>query len=414
MPPNYQNEIEQLFEKHKETILQGRALGLRLRTIFYGQHSGDPDKIESYSGGIPDFVNFVKSTGTELSTVAAEVSKLLAREQYKELDVFINNNTDKGNTDTGLVDERFELCSLIAKLAGYAGYSHDCRLNKNVGKTNYQSALLDNFTCFDKHSAIQFLSTCGNNSPSYAAMFALAMSLEKENGEFMLAESDRNLSSADGRLSAELVENFLPHLNSFYSDSKFGEWFENNAEFYREFSKKFSHAQSLDFAWYEKFGIKKENMSVIASPSNSISNYAAKFGDKTFALVQGDDGKIVHEFCHSFCNPIAYTWFNEDPQFKELCEKTVGHPNLDPAHDNSRTIGCEYVTRSFDIIYNREHCSEADWDVRFQELLQINGNDRGFPFIKEVLEMAKTYNKEVNRRHGAMVQTLPNAKKSDK
>jgi hypothetical protein len=319
---------------------------------------------------------------------------LVRREEDKKLDCLINNNTDKENEDTGLVDERYELCSIIAKLAGYAGYSS----NKNDIRDTYQTALLDSFQDFGNHPAVEFLRRC-EQKPCYNAMFALAMSLQKNNGDFTLAESDENLNKADSRLSSELVESFLPHLNSFYTDSKFGEWFKNNTEFYREFSKRFPKAQNLDYAWFEKFGIKKENMKVVASPSHSMHNYGATLGDKTFALVQGGDGALVHEFCHSFCNPIGQKWFNENPRFKEICDNTIGHPKLHSSYCGSKSVGNEYVTRSFDIIYEREHfdSQKGDWDSRYQILLQFNGDEQGFPFLEEVLEMAKAYNRGVNK-----------------
>jgi adenylate kinase family enzyme len=113
--------------------------------------------------------------------------------------------------------------------------------------------------------------------------------------------------------------------------------------------------------------------------------------------VQGSDGALVHEFCHSFCNPIADKWFIENQQFRELCEKTMSDKNLNSSYNNPQVAGYEYVTRAFNTIYEKEHFNgnNDEWNSLMQRMLDYHKR-MGFPYIEEVLELAKKHNKEVN------------------
>ena len=84
MISNSLSEIEQLFEKHKDTILKGINSGLGLRKICFGYDpqlnpDGDPHKEVKRDGGIQEFIEFAKTTNSAHLTVGLTLARLLLK-----------------------------------------------------------------------------------------------------------------------------------------------------------------------------------------------------------------------------------------------------------------------------------------------------------------------------------------------
>lgn len=265
-----------------------------------------------------------------------------------------------------LVDERFELCSLIFRLMPYEQYT-----GHNDKKTEYQQKLNKTFGKFATHPAVEYATSIRIGFDA-AGMFALHM--VKRDGRFYMMD-DLTTIFRDIRLTNELIETFLPLVNDFYFDSEFESFFNSHMSFYEKETKKFVNAgySKFDLTWFEKY-IGESKLNVIYSPSIE-GNYGCTAGNNIYAIVPRGDA-LVHEFCHHFANPIADNWYETNDDFKRLCDESVNTVKH-PWYPRGEIIAREYVTRAYDVLYQVQH------DGNFDELIKCDV----FVYMKQVYDM---------------------------
>ena len=276
---------------------------------------------------------------------------------------------------SNMVDERFELLSLVFRFAGRKEYGDL--------DTQYQQTLVTEFEQFKEHDAVKY----AQRLPlGYDAVFNFSVHIEKQGEQFVLIDDIESLI-ADGRWTKDRAVEFLELLNNFYTETGFAAFYRSNVEFYNEQTQLFNENMygEIDLAWFDTY-VDSDNLRCIYTPSTSLSNYGATVnGTIVYCGVSGNGGAIVHEYCHSFANPIAHKWYGENPEFKAWCEDTVDLEKL-PSYGNGQTIAGEYVTRAYTILYYVEH-GYAVTPLLYGE------KGRGFPYIEEVYGMITPYEK---------------------
>lgn len=277
--------------------------------------------------------------------------------------------TAAGPSKYGLVDERYELVALVFRLAGRPEYSDTY--------TEYQREIAKTFLKYSNHSAV----TYAKDLPfGYDAVFRYAMYIDREGSGFILKDDLSGLF--DGRWNECTAKEFTKRLNQFFRDSGFDEFFQMHAQFYEHETMKYNAADSIDYDWFRRQGKTREQLAVVISPSNTRHSYSASVGDNVYVLLQGNDGAIIHEFCHSFANSIAHNWYDTDPCFRELCDESV-NLQINPQYGDGRTMSGEYVTRAYTILYYKEQ------GYRIAPLLSRE-KQQGFPEIEVVYSMIDT------------------------
>lgn len=125
---------------------------------------------------------------------------------------------------------------------------------------------------------------------------------------------------------------------------------------------------------------------VLYSPSSNRHNYGATVNDTiVYCAVSGDGSAIVHEYCHSFANPIARKWYEENAEFQKWCNDTIDPVKL-PSYGSGQTIAGEYVTRAYNTLYHADHGYSP-----LPHLFMEKG--MGFPYIENVYSMITPYEK---------------------
>ena len=99
--------------------------------------------------------------------------------------------------NTNMVDERFELVSLVFRLAEHQEYSEEV--------TDYQKEISETFTDFSKHPIVSFTKTLPFG---YDAVFKFAVHIINEDGQFAFIEDIDSLLD-DGRWTKETASIFL-------------------------------------------------------------------------------------------------------------------------------------------------------------------------------------------------------------
>jgi hypothetical protein len=224
------------------------------------------------------------------------------------------------------VDQRVELVSIAARLAGYQEYSSD----------RYKAYALDIHTYFDKyqqHPLISYMREIRHSHAiSYDAVMAMAVHLTPAPDLIPVVEFNR--IAPEPRWGKAAALRFATLLQQFYKDTNAAAFFTNQQSRYQQAGLHFSKAiQPLDVSWFYRFYGAEPNSSftVVIGLGNGGANYASTVDQRNgkniqYAILgtwkfdqQGEplyDSSVylpglIHEFNHAFVNELTTKYANE-------------------------------------------------------------------------------------------------------
>ena len=230
---------------------------------------------------------------------------------------------------TARVDERVELMSIIFRLAGNPEY------NMDNSASPYADDVETHFGRFRGHAAVRkAMQMRKDHHVGFDAVMSMAILVEdatmlKERAPF--DEISRNL---DGRWSVEDAREFLATARSFVRDSDFASFFAAHQPLYTQSASRMNKIlERLQIqSWFDSFfgGRPTAKFELVLGLLNGGGNYGPamrypdgrevyyaiigcwKF-DKHGRPVFGDTiiPTIVHEFCHSYTNPVVEKCFDQ-------------------------------------------------------------------------------------------------------
>jgi len=269
-----------------------------------------------------------------------------------------------------MVDERFECLSVIFRLAGYWEY--------NDLELDYQKEVAEIFGKFKNQEVVEYAK---NLNFSYNKVFKFAVHIEKKDGIFIFIDDINSL--LDGNWNEKNTEKFLKLFNRFYIETDYEKFFNLHIDWFTEITQRFiQHTYGkIDLQWFGKY-VDPSNLRCIYSPSSG--NYGATVNNKiVYCLVYGLEGPVVHEYCHSFANPLAEKLYIENPDFKNWVDESI-NTELMPYYNNSTAMKNEYLTRAYHILYEVQHGANFDEWISIQK--NCHGKD-SFKYIEEVYNM---------------------------
>lgn len=255
--------------------------------------------------------------------------------------------------------EEVELTSIMARTAGFREYCTDFAEEYNEETTAW-------FTPFSNHLAIQYLQSLRDRYHiSHDAFATLALHLEKRDGNYVLRNNTEQFSD---RWASVDKDSLLAMINAFYKDSRFHDFFERHRAFYEVRCRAYTPAlvDSLDIGWFERFhGIHGDKFHIVLAFTNGQHNYgpslATDKGRENYAmagyvstrliLLNGFtihslySDMIIHEFNHSFINPLL-----RDSTFRQAMQP----------------LGEEMLRRSYHTMTNMQY---GRWDIVVNETL---------------------------------------------
>lgn len=304
-----------------------------------------------------------------------------------------------------VVDERTELLSIVFRLAGAEEYvTND--LEKYVNE-------IDSFFISHKnHDVIKHAQDVRSMyGVSYDAVMSIAVHIDIVNQEIRLKENIKK-EGIDNRWMEDDITEFVQLLNSFYNESDFHRFFVQHKDFYQTAETNMSKVlENVDFGWFEKFYGEKNKgtfhlvISLVNGPSSYGANvsYMNKSEEDIYAIIgtwATDDfgeptysqhivGTVIHEFNHSFCNPLIEKYY---PQLEKKASEfyALVHEKLaQQAYGSSKTMLCEILVRACVIKYYQ---SLSDSPMRTKSLIS-NELGNGFLWIEELVNSLSIYEK---------------------
>lgn len=305
------------------------------------------------------------------------------------------------------VDERTELLSIVFRLSGADEY-----VNNDLAY--YAKDVDDYFAPVKEHEVVLLAKKLRqSNGVSYDAVMSMAISLDiADSIRFKENLSDQSLDKRWGNANAA---EFLALLNRFYTQSKFHDFFIGHRALYSAAEGNFVHVlKEVDFTWFQKFFGEKptDSFNLVLSLSNGGGNYgpSAKFTDgkkEIYAIMgswQSDSlqhpiyskrniSLIVHEFNHSFCNPLADIVYDQmekrADEFFTLNSKVLSQQ----AYTGSKTLLYEILVRACVIKYYQS-CGMREQRIK----RSINEEkSKGFLWIEELVNSLAVYEKNRDR-----------------
>lgn len=320
------------------------------------------------------------------------------------------------------VSENVELMSILSRIAGYPEYSMDA-----AGQ--YIKDMDIFFKDKTEHPAVLYMKELRNKyGISYDAVMSMAVHLENRDGILSLVEEET--STLDERWNDVDKDEFLSHLNSFYNEAKFNEFFKSHKDIYEKGIKSFQTnvTDYFNIDWYSGFygGEPQENYSIIIGFCSGGGNYGANRqlkGQKkdVFAIVGyfvNDEDvpmynrrflpTLIHEFNHSFINH----YLDEDKypeHVKELESAATDLFNSSQwsmkmqAYGNWKTMINESVVRAAVVCYMLDNEYKPE-EIKTELLMQMQLN---FRWVPELTSLLRKYEKKQNK-YGNFEKFYPN------
>ncbi len=264
------------------------------------------------------------------------------------------------------VDPRIELLSIVFRLAGNPEYSQ--------GKVkSYTDAVEAHFRPFADHAVVKHAQRLrASRGISYDAVAGYALHLD---GLDALAKTafDPLPPRLDRRWTSHDAQAFAQDLAAFVVDAKVTQFFAAQKELYdgAEAAMRECLAKHCNLAWFDSFfGARPgARFSLCLGLLNGGGNYGPSVqkqaGEELYCVLgcwQTDDaGKpmfartvvatVVHEFCHSYCNPVVDAHLAALQPAGDKLYALVEDEMKAQAYGNGRTLLCESLVRASVVRY---------------------------------------------------------------
>ena len=386
-----------------------------------------------------------------------KASNLLLALFFTGLFPFVVSAAEPGFVPTPRVDERVELLGIVFRLAGIQEYQ--CEAFKQ-----YDDDIQEHFGKMKNHAAIlsaQILRRMRGVGYNAVVDFGVHLTIRDGHVELSDENSGLTLDGMDSRWTKEAAVTFAKVLDDFYVESRFHEFFESHQELYGQLEKRFtSISEKIDYGWFEKFyGVNNlENFRLILCLTSESNNYGGtckyRDGRETYFAFIGESGPelpindiaiihlIVHEFSHSFCNPLVKKYREDLLPRAEKLFPFIRDAMEQQNYTTPEIVWCECLVRSCENRYLRTHeytefadqllsyqeqCSFVWLDILVEELARYEKERDRFPtldsFMPEIVKLqdaviSDEFLAELQRKEEArpkVVSTIPelNAKNVD-
>ena len=304
------------------------------------------------------------------------------------------------------VDERVELLGILFRLAGASEYQ--VRSFKE-----YDDAINQHFTPFKEHPAVlaaqSLRSTVGI---SYDAVMSYAVHISIDDGRVVFPDenSEKTLKELDSRWTHEAAQSFAKQLNDFYVQSRFREFFETHHGMYQQTEAKIKTiTDTIDYSWFARFygEAHLERFHIVTSCISEQGNYGVrcyfKDGNYEYFAILSTPGPstdynenlviilAIHEFNHSFCNPLVEKYLGELRPAALLVWPIVEPQMRMLAYGSPDTMLYEYLVTACEVRFwlgRGQKEDLADYRTRLYR-------SRGFLWIVELVNLLGEY--ESNR-----------------
>ncbi len=343
-----------------------------------------------------NWIQYVETKGLKTSKILLKVSKNEGNVQrvgtvkVKQLDgdmmgviTITQNQGQTSNDSEPFFSKGVELMCLIWKLAGAPEYN-ECQIKEVNASVN------EYFSTMKNHEAVRLAKEYRNIDLSYDAVTAYGLHLQIQDDGTITFNQNYTEYVNDSfylRWTPQQRDAMLKAVNAFYHESRFDEWFDSLEPLFSKAIVAFKKVCDIDFSWYDSF------FSTLQNPSHQIilsfliglhnNGLSVQLPDGSIfsspvmgSVLQNQTGEIyygnildiiIHEFCHPFCNPLIYEYW--DPIEAKVNEVfLMMRSQMESlAYGSPMTIMCETFVRSCVIRYLLSHYNYNKTELVLQQ-----------------------------------------------
>ena len=299
------------------------------------------------------------------------------------------------------VDQRVELLSILARLAEYPEYSQ-------TQYRSYVDAIETHFNPYKSHPAVAYMRQLRDSHRigfdavmSYAVQLSAPPSLQP-----LVLFSER---LPDSRWTVGGADSLAVLVQGFYRDAHCAAFFQQQAIRYKQAETRFANiVKQVDLPWFQRYYGQPptQQFHLIIGLANGGGNYGphlsqAGKADDVYAVmgtwstdstgmanypVDAYLPTVIHEFNHSFVNPlIDQNWAALDKS-ADLIYTQVQQPMQKQAYASGKTMLYEALVRASVVLYMQEHGPAGD------ALHQLRDEQyRGFVWADTLVSLLNRY-----------------------
>ncbi|HHQ48480.1 MAG TPA: DUF4932 domain-containing protein, partial [Acidobacteria bacterium] len=263
------------------------------------------------------------------------------------------------------VDPRVELVSIVFYLSGGPAYTQPSQYRP------YRERVDRWFSQLRDHPAVRYARKLRNHDGiSFDAPMSLAIRVSPDPDMRLLVPLDPGPQSFDPRWRPSTVRKFLKRLRAFRHDSNFDAFFRENRPLYDEVVDRLAKTvhTELDLGWFPRFfgsGAHRQgrfhvvagmllggcNYGPSATIDGQLERYAILGVWRTDAggrpAFQADDmSTLVHEFGHTYSNPVVERWLPKLRPFLAELNRRHLEAFQRQGYGDADTVGYESMVRA--------------------------------------------------------------------
>ncbi len=305
------------------------------------------------------------------------------------------------------IDPRVELMSVIFNLAGNPEY------NKCKSKP-YMGNLTEHFAGHRDHPAVKMAKKLRETRwVCYDAVMSMAVHIEDINSCGEIVPFEPRPETLDGRWRIDEAREFLGNCRDFVKETDFKAFLAKNQS---QYDTAVARLQQLidtkaNLTWFDEFFGSRDDVdfNLVISILNGPSSYGCRvkldgrtkiysilgawridwlgWGNPTFN--PNVVGTVVHEFGHSYCNPLVDKYMKDFSSFGEKYFPRVEKQMKSQAYASWQTMMRESLVRACEVRYAMAN----DGKERAERIANYHIS-RGFHWMKELSELLGRYEKQ--------------------
>lgn len=296
------------------------------------------------------------------------------------------------------VDPRVELCSVVCHLAGYPEYNR-------VFHQAYAKEIASYFKIFRNHKTVQLARQLRKDSSiSYNAPMDIAVHM---NSDFTALKKTLPTPQMDQRWNDKTANDFINALREFAQHTDFVKFLQKHKNLYNTVSARLQQTLNnyCDHDWVlDFFNTKATPFHVVVNILGGPMNYATRYQDDTlhvYSIVgvwtidqsgqatfpQSVVPTIIHEFCHTYVNPIVDQHQNQLQKPAQKLFRYTEQAMRRQAYSKWQYMIYESIVRACVVLYVNSHDGNA------QQLIQQEKNN-GFLWIEDLVGLLQKYDRK--------------------
>jgi len=305
------------------------------------------------------------------------------------------------------IDPRVELMSVIFHLAGNPEYNK-CK------SMSYMVNLNEHFSGHRDHPAVKMAEKLRETrGVSYDAVMGMAVHIEDINSCGEIVPFDSKPETLDSRWRIDEAREFLGNCRDFVKETDFTAFLAKNQSQYDTATARLQQLidAEANLAWFDEFFGARDDVdfNLVISILNGPGNYGCRariegrtkiysvlgawrvdwlgWGNPTFG--PGVVSTVVHEFGHSYCNPLVDKYMKDFSSFGEKYFPRIEKQMKGQAYASWQTMMRESLVRACEVRYAMAN----DGREKAEQIANYHIS-RGFHWTKELSELLGQYEEQ--------------------